>query len=73
MNRKLEVQHQCVELRKTGLSYRQIGHELKITRDMVAGHLFRARKAALRRGLDPLKVGGEDEEESDVLSLRGRV
>ena len=46
-----EMQRKCVELRKQNLTYKQIGERLRITRDMVAGHLFRARKEALKRGL----------------------
>jgi len=56
MKSNLEIQRQCVELRKTGLSYRQIGKELKITRNAVAGHLSRARKSTLKRGLVDAKA-----------------
>jgi len=45
------LRKQIIILRKQGLSYRQIGWQLKITRDMVAGHLYRARKEALEKGL----------------------
>ena len=51
MTRQDEIRQRCIELRKLGLTYRQIGRELKITRDMVAGHLYRARKEALVKGL----------------------
>ena len=58
MNRQDEIRKRCIELRKRGLTYRQIGRELKITRDMVAGHLYRARKQALEKGLTERKVVG---------------
>ena len=58
MIRQDETRKRCVELRKLGLTYRQIGRELKITRDMVAGHLYRARKQALEKGLTERKVVG---------------
>ena len=55
MTKNHEMQRKCVELRKQSLTYKQIGKQigkqLGITRDMVAGHLYRARKEALERGL----------------------
>jgi DNA-binding CsgD family transcriptional regulator len=43
MKKQLEVQRQYIELRKQGLTYRQIGKQLGVTRNVVAGHLCRAR------------------------------
>ena len=51
MKPKLEMQHKCVELRKQGMSFNQIARALNVTRGVVAGHLHRARKQALERGL----------------------
>ena len=57
MKNKLEIQRQCVELRKEGYTLKEIGEKLGITRNVVAGHTYRARKAALEKGLVDAKAG----------------